>query len=361
MKRDVTFPNAQGHQLAGALDLPPGRIRAVALFAHCFTCTAQSHAARRVSLALAEQGIATLRFDFTGLGASEGAFADSHFSANVDDLVAAAEFLAGDVGAPAILIGHSLGGAAVIAAAERIESARAVVTIAAPFDPRHVLHLIKGADDLEDEPRDVSIGGRPFRIGRAFLASVEGQDQADRLARFSNFVAGTDLPNVNATVASEQGQSLVALIAFAADLAREARQTTDVRALVIERGAVVDRALSSLSVQVTTWGRGAARNADDLYGNALFRTYIRNRESLSSDQRELLAARVFAAREAAKDGPARAVLVADAIDLAAKAQAGLRDALAGRLTPAQRRAAARLNIDRMTRALGLIASLATPA
>ena len=183
MKRDVTFPNAQGHQLAGALDLPPGRIRAVALFAHCFTCTAQSHAARRVSLALAEQGIATLRFDFTGLGASEGAFADSHFSANVDDLVAAAEFLSGDVGAPAILIGHSLGGAAVIAAAERIESARAVVTIAAPFDPRHVLHLIKGADDLEDEPRDVSIGGRPFRIGRAFLASVEGQDQADRLAR----------------------------------------------------------------------------------------------------------------------------------------------------------------------------------
>jgi hypothetical protein len=186
-------------------------------------------------------------------------------------------------------------------------------------------------------------------------------DQADRLARFSNFVAGTDLPNVNAAVASEQGQSLVALIAFASDLAREARQTRDVRALVIERGAVVDRALASLSTQVTTWGRGAARNADDLYGNALFRTYIRNRESLSADQREQLAGRVFAGREAAKDGPARAALVADAIDLAAKAQAGLRDALAGRLTPQQRRAAARLNIDRITRALGLIASLATPA
>lgn len=186
-------------------------------------------------------------------------------------------------------------------------------------------------------------------------------DQADRLARFSNFVAGTDLPNVNAAVASEQGQSLVALIALASDLAREARQTKDVRALVIERGAVVDRALASLSLQVTTWGRGAARNADDLYGNALFRTYIRNRESLSPDQREQLAARVFAAREAAKDGPARAALVADSIDLAAKAQAGLRDALAGRLTPAERRAAVRLNIDRFTRALGLIASLATPA
>ena len=186
-------------------------------------------------------------------------------------------------------------------------------------------------------------------------------DQADRLARFSNFVTGTDLPNVNAAVVSEQVQSLVALITFASDLAREARQTKDVRALVIERGAVVDRALASLSVQVTTWGRGAAHNADDLYGNALFRTYIRNRENLAADQREQLAARVFTAREAAKDGPARAALVADAIDLAAKAQAGLRNALAGRLTSAQRRAAARVNIDRITRALGLIASLATPA
>jgi hypothetical protein len=186
-------------------------------------------------------------------------------------------------------------------------------------------------------------------------------DQADRLARFTNFVAGTDLPNVNAAVASEQGQSVVALIAFANDLAREARQTRDVRALVVERGAVVDRALASLSVQVTTWGRGAARNADDLYGNALFRTYLRNRTSLTAEQREQLAARVFAAREAAKQGPVRAAEVADAIDLTAKAQAGLRDALAGRLSPQQRRAAARLNIDRITRALGLIASIATPA
>jgi hypothetical protein len=186
-------------------------------------------------------------------------------------------------------------------------------------------------------------------------------EQADRLARFTNFVAGTDLPNVNTAIASEQGQSVVALIAFANDLAREARQTRDVRALVVERGAVVDRALASLSLQVTTWGRGAARNADDLYGNALFRTYLRNRASLSADQREQLAARVFAAREAARQGPARAVEVADAIDLAAVAQTGLRDALAGRLSPQQRRAAARLNIDRITRALGLIASIATPA
>ena len=185
-------------------------------------------------------------------------------------------------------------------------------------------------------------------------------DQADRLARFTNFVAGTDLPNVNAAIAGEQGQSLVALIAFAGELAREARRTGDVRALVIARGATVDRALAALSAQVTLWGRGAARNADDLYGNALFRTYIRDRAGLSADQREQLAARIFAAREAAKDGPARAATVVEAIDLTTKAQAGLRDALAGRLTPAQRRAAARLNIDRITRALGLIASIATP-
>jgi uncharacterized OsmC-like protein/pimeloyl-ACP methyl ester carboxylesterase len=183
MKREVRFPNAAGVMLAGSIELPPGRVRAVAVFAHCFTCTARSHGARRVSLALAEQGIATLRFDFTGLGDSEGAFADSHFTANVDDLVAAAAYLESTIGAPAILIGHSLGGAAVIAAAERIPSVKAVVTIAAPFDPAHVLHLIKGTEDIGAQQAEVSIGGRPFRIGRDFLDSVAGQDQAARLGR----------------------------------------------------------------------------------------------------------------------------------------------------------------------------------
>jgi len=133
MAREVKFVNAKGVTLAGSLELPAGRVRAVALFAHCFTCTQASHGARRVSMALAERGIATLRFDFTGLGKSGGDFADSHFAANIDDLVAAAGHLGETIGAPSILIGHSLGGAAVIAAAAAIPSARAVVTIGTPW------------------------------------------------------------------------------------------------------------------------------------------------------------------------------------------------------------------------------------
>ena len=110
MRQDVEFTNAAGVKLVGRLEMPPGRVRAVALFAHCFTCTANSHGARRVSLALAEHGIATLAFDFTGLGKSEGDFVDSHFAANVSDLVSAAAYLRGTIGAPAILVSHSLGG-----------------------------------------------------------------------------------------------------------------------------------------------------------------------------------------------------------------------------------------------------------
>lgn len=184
MRRDVTFANANGVKLAGRLEMPAGRVRAVALFAHCFTCTANSHGARRVSVALAERGIATLAFDFTGLGKSEGAFADSHFAANVADLVSAAAYLRGELEAPAILIGHSLGGAAVIAAAQEIPECRAVVTIGAPFDPAHVLHQL--GDQVEavraQGVAEVTIGGRPFNVSSAFLDAVEGQDQKTRLA-----------------------------------------------------------------------------------------------------------------------------------------------------------------------------------
>src|SRR4029077_18947836 len=151
------FEGEGGHQLAAALDLPEREPLAYALFAHCFTCgkdvlaakrIAGALAARGIAVALAAEGIAVLRFDFTGLGSSEGDFANSTFSSNVADLVRAADHLRETRKAPAILIGHSLGGAAILAAAGQIPEAKAVVTIAAPSDPAHVTHLFK--DRIED-------------------------------------------------------------------------------------------------------------------------------------------------------------------------------------------------------------------
>src|SRR5205807_9415849 len=142
------FEGEGGHQLAAALDLPDGEPSAYALFAHCFTCGKDVLAARRIATALAAKGIAVLRFDFTGLGSSEGDFANSTFSSNVADLVRAADHLRKIRKAPALLIGHSLGGAAILAAASKIPEAKAVVTIAAPCDPTHVTHLFK--DHIDD-------------------------------------------------------------------------------------------------------------------------------------------------------------------------------------------------------------------
>ena len=168
------FTGEGGHQLAAALDLPDGPVRAYALFAHCFTCGKDVLAAKRITTALAAKGIAVLRFDFTGLGSSEGDFANSTFSSNVTDLVHAADHLRETRGAPAILIGHSLGGAAILAAAERIPDAKAVVTIAAPSDPAHVTHLFK--DKIEDIRThgkvEVQLAGRPFHIKREFLDDI---------------------------------------------------------------------------------------------------------------------------------------------------------------------------------------------
>ncbi|MEM6944803.1 MAG: alpha/beta fold hydrolase, partial [Pseudomonadota bacterium] len=170
-----SFENAEGHALAARLDLPDGPVRAHALFAHCFTCGKDIAAARRIAQRLTERGIATLRFDFTGLGHSEGEFGNTGFSANVADLVAAARHMAGlDMG-PEILIGHSLGGAAVLAAAPLIESVRAVATIGAPAEPAHVLHNF-GAD-LEriraEGAAEVSLGGRKFSVADSFVQDVE--------------------------------------------------------------------------------------------------------------------------------------------------------------------------------------------
>ena len=180
----LEFPNARGEKLAALLDLPLGRPAAFALFAHCFTCGKDNLAAKRIAERLAMCGIGVLRFDFTGLGSSEGDFADTHFSSNIDDLVAAADYLRASHGAPAILIGHSLGGAAVLAAAHRIADARAVVTIAAPCDPAHVTGLFKEQVDKirEQGEVEVSLAGRPFRIKREFLDDISEQRITERVA-----------------------------------------------------------------------------------------------------------------------------------------------------------------------------------
>lgn len=180
----ATFTGAGGDALAARLDSPAGEIRAFALFAHCFTCSKDIFAASRIAAALASNGIATLRFDFTGLGASGGDFANTDFSSNVDDLVAAADWLRVEHEAPSIMIGHSLGGAAVLAAAEAVDEATGVVTIGAPSDPGHVSHLF--GEDIaaieRDGEADVRIAGRPFRIRRQFLDDIAGQRLRDRVA-----------------------------------------------------------------------------------------------------------------------------------------------------------------------------------
>jgi putative redox protein len=179
------FTGADGQQLAATLDLPEREPVAYALFAHCFTCGMNVLAAKRIARTLAEQGIAVLRFDFTGIGASEGEFANTTFSSNVADLVRAADHLRETKMAPAILIGHSLGGAAVLAAAEHIPEAKAVVTIAAPSDPVHVTGMFK--DRVEDIRRngdvEVQLAGRPFRIKREFLDDVAEQNLTARIGK----------------------------------------------------------------------------------------------------------------------------------------------------------------------------------
>jgi uncharacterized OsmC-like protein/alpha/beta superfamily hydrolase len=179
------FPNSRGEKLAAVLDLPEGNPRAYALFAHCFTCGKNVLAAKRIADALTPLGIAVLRFDFTGIGSSEGEFANTTFSSNVADLVAAADHLRKTRQAPALLIGHSLGGAAILAAAEAVPEARAVVTIAAPSDPAHVTHLFRDKLDAISAQGEVEVelAGRPFRIRREFLDDVAHQTLIERVAR----------------------------------------------------------------------------------------------------------------------------------------------------------------------------------
>ena len=167
----IEFEGSQGGLLAARLELPDGPPRAYALFAHCFTCSKDVFAAARIAGALAESGIAVLRFDFTGLGASEGDFANTNFTSNVEDLLRAAKFLGDEHEAPSILIGHSLGGAAVLAAAGKLDTVKAVATIGAPADPGHVAHLLADArPEIEAKGEaEVVLAGRNFRIQKQFL------------------------------------------------------------------------------------------------------------------------------------------------------------------------------------------------
>jgi putative redox protein len=182
-KERFEFQNEAGERLADLLERPEGDIAASAIFAHCFTCSKDVAAASRVSRALAAQGIAVLRFDFTGLGHSQGEFANTNFSSNVADLRSAAQALREQLGAPELLIGHSLGGAAVLAVAGDIPETKAVVTIGAPSDPAHVAHLLKDkqAEIEADGQAEVDLAGRTFTIKRQFLRDIESQRLAERI------------------------------------------------------------------------------------------------------------------------------------------------------------------------------------
>ena len=184
----VTFPNPSGARLAARLDRPAAEPRAFALFAHCFTCSKDLFAASRISQALAERGFAILRFDFTGLGASEGEFANTNFSSNLGDVVAAADHLREQYQAPQLLIGHSLGGAAVLAAAQRVPEATAVATIGAPFNPAHVSHLFKEAQaEIEAKGEaEVVLAGRTFTVRKQFLEDLKEQCSAKRIGALRN-------------------------------------------------------------------------------------------------------------------------------------------------------------------------------
>jgi putative redox protein len=206
----LTFEGAGGVQLSARLELPVDeRPIAYALFAHCFTCSKQYKAVVNISRALAQAHIGVLRFDFTGLGESEGDFADTTFSSNVDDLVAAARFLEREYEGPVILVGHSLGGAAVLQAAQQIESARAVATINAPAEPQHVKrHLKSSIDEIEaNGVAEVLLAGRPFTIKKEFLDDLNQQNMAEVISNLGRALLVFQSPD-DAIVGAENGQRI---------------------------------------------------------------------------------------------------------------------------------------------------------
>ncbi len=172
---EAIFKNLQGESLSGLLEMPSGAIKSYALFAHCFTCSKDNPAAARIALSLADQGIAVLRFDFTGLGNSKGNFSNTNFSPNLQDLLAAANYLEQQYAAPSHLIGHSLGGSATLALAQDLPTVQAVVTIGAPATAAHIKHLFADSyRELQDKQSvQVKLGGRSFNIKRQFIDDLE--------------------------------------------------------------------------------------------------------------------------------------------------------------------------------------------
>ena len=204
------FENRSGQTLSAVLHTPQtGVTKAYAVFAHCFTCTKNIRAAIHIADALAEQGIAVLRFDFTGLGQSEGDFADTHFSSNVDDLVDAANFLSDSYTSPQLIVGHSLGGTAVLAAAHQIQSIKAVATIGSPADAEHVLHLLD--DEVEKIERegsaDVLLAGRPFTIKKEFIDDLRSQSVRERLGELRKPLLVMHSP-IDSTVSVDQAAGI---------------------------------------------------------------------------------------------------------------------------------------------------------
>lgn len=177
MTTKIKFHNYKQQALAAILELPDQQPSGYAIFAHCFTCNKNLTAVRNIGKALNSQGIAVLRFDFTGLGESEGDFEDTNFSSNVDDIIAAADYLSLHYEAPKILIGHSLGGAAVLFAASKIKSVKAISTIGAPANPEHVSHIFHDSiREIEGKGEaKMQIGGRPFKIKLQFLNDIRSQ------------------------------------------------------------------------------------------------------------------------------------------------------------------------------------------
>jgi putative redox protein len=184
--KTLSFQNTDGETLSGRLDLPLGAgPDAYAIFAHCFTCSKHTKAVAAVSHALTRKGIAVLRFDFTGLGDSEGDFSETTFSSNVEDLITAAGYLKAHFAAPKILIGHSFGGTACLKAAGHLPSVKAVATIGSPFDPAHVQHLLGDAREeiRKNGEASLTLAGRPFRIKRQFLEDLDRADMAEVLPK----------------------------------------------------------------------------------------------------------------------------------------------------------------------------------